>query len=119
MIDVDVGDKRTTSSMSRATKTLLTILRQSLSSGDKLIMLITIIVLMIMLMLMPMIMIMIMLMLMLMIMLLMTIIIILMLIVLLQTLVSPVSPWTLRAPGQVVRYLRLSVGMVLSRGENI
>jgi hypothetical protein len=27
--------------------------------------------------------------------------------------VSPVSPWTLRAPGQLVRYLRLSVGLVL------
>jgi hypothetical protein len=26
---------------------------------------------------------------------------------------SPVSPWTLRAPGQVVRYLRLSGGQVL------
>jgi hypothetical protein len=33
--------------------------------------------------------------------------------VLLDSLVSPVSPWTLRAPGRVVRYLRLSAGQVL------
>jgi hypothetical protein len=31
--------------------------------------------------------------------------------------VSPVSPWTIRAPGQLVRYLRPSVGLVLG-GEN-
>jgi hypothetical protein len=31
----------------------------------------------------------------------------------LDALVSPVSPWTLRSPGQLVRYLRLSVGLVL------
>jgi hypothetical protein len=37
--------------------------------------------------------------------------------VFLDALVSPVSPWTLRAPGQVVRNLRLSVGQVLS-GEH-
>jgi hypothetical protein len=31
--------------------------------------------------------------------------------------VSPASPWTLRAPGQVGRYLCLSVGLVLG-GEH-
>jgi hypothetical protein len=36
----------------------------------------------------------------------------------LDALVSPVSPWTLRAPGQLVRYLRLSLGLVLG-GEKI
>jgi hypothetical protein len=40
-----------------------------------------------------------------------------MIMVLLDALVSPVSPWTLRAPGQVVRYLRLSGGQVLG-GEH-
>jgi hypothetical protein len=38
--------------------------------------------------------------------------------VLLDTRVSPVSPWTLRAPGRVVRYLLISVGMVLG-GEKL
>jgi hypothetical protein len=37
----------------------------------------------------------------------------LMLMVLLDTLVSHVSPWTLCAPDQVVRYVRPSVGLVL------
>jgi hypothetical protein len=33
--------------------------------------------------------------------------------VLLDNIMSPVSPWTLRAPDQLVRHLRPSVGMVL------
>jgi hypothetical protein len=37
--------------------------------------------------------------------------------VLLDALVYPVSPWTLRAPDQLVRYLRPSVGLVLG-GQN-
>jgi hypothetical protein len=39
--------------------------------------------------------------------------IMLMLMVFLDALVSPVSPWTLRALDQLVRYLHLSVGLVL------
>jgi hypothetical protein len=35
----------------------------------------------------------------------------------LDTLVSPVSPWTLRAPHELVQYLRPSAGLVLG-GKN-
>jgi hypothetical protein len=88
-------------------------------------MLITIIVLMIMIMIMLMIMLMLMLMLMLMRMLMLMLMLMLMrmimrmimimiiIMVFLDTLVFPVSPWTLRAPDQLVRYLRPSVGLVL------
>jgi hypothetical protein len=80
-----------------------------------------IIMLMIMLMILLMIMLMILLMIMLMLMIKITIklviMIMLMTVVLLDALVSLVSSWTLRAPGQLVRYLRPSVGLVLG-GEN-
>jgi hypothetical protein len=42
-----------------------------------------------------------------------------MLMLLLDAFVSLVSPWTLCAPGQLVRYLRPSVGLVLGGGNFI
>jgi hypothetical protein len=70
------------------------------------------------------IMLMLMIVLMIMIMLMLVIMLMIMLVVLLETPVSPVSLWTPRAPGQIGRYLRLSVGLVLrgiffNLGENL
>jgi hypothetical protein len=77
-----------------------------LSGEHRLIMLMTVIIIIVI---MLMVMIMAMLILILMIML----ILILMIMVFVDTLVFPVSPWTLRAPDQLVRYLRPSVWLVL------